>query len=199
MKISFTKEYFDDNREKIMKTLILLIVLAAAVLVFLLKTGNEEQVKIEKNAVQAAEKTETAESLVVDVGGAVNEPQVVELKPGSRVCDAIDAAGGLAENADITELNRAAEVTDGEKVYIPALGNKAAAEKGGDSSETGKININSASSSELQTLTGIGPAKAEDIIDYRESSGKFKKIEDLKKVSGIGDKTFEKLKDMITV
>ena len=147
---------------------------------------------------------EKAGNIIVDVGGAVKVPQVVELAPDSRVADAVAAAGGLLETADTAGINQAAFLTDGEKVYIPEKGEELSGLEGISgleqaSSGESKVNINTATSEELQTLNGVGPATAEKILDYRTSNGSFKTIEDLKNVDGIGDKTFEKLKEHIKV
>ena len=168
---------------------------------------NEEEV----NAKAKAEvHEETTGSIYVDIGGAVKNPMLAELPEGSRVEDAINAAGGIKEDADMTSINRAEFLEDGEKIYIPAFsvdddGNVIAetgasgSSAGTSSGASGKVNINTADSTALQELNGVGPATAQKIIDYRESSGRFKSIEDIKNVSGIGDKTYEKLKDYITI
>jgi competence protein ComEA len=164
--------------------------------------------------------------IYVDVYGAVAAPSVYELENGSRVYDAIEMAGGLADDADIRFINRAATLNDGDRVYIPTTKETesgdplpASAGAAGDSPGTsqgvsdavvagngqdtspnsGLININTADSATLQNLNGVGPATAQKIIDYRNSNGAFAKPEDLKNVSGIGDKTYEKLKDHISV
>ncbi|MDR0886818.1 MAG: helix-hairpin-helix domain-containing protein [Clostridiales Family XIII bacterium] len=155
--------------------------------------------------------------IYVDVCGAVSNPSVVKIKAGSRVEDAINAAGGTTEHASIKTLNRAKVVADGDKIYVMTLDEEknmtpseyyAEAQAGilqssdlsesqGDNSTL--ININTADSLTLQNINGVGPSTADKIITYRESNGLFNTIEDLKKVSGIGEKTFEKLKDSITV
>ena len=147
----------------------------------------------------------------MDIGGAVKNPMLAELPDGSRVDDAIQAAGGLKQEADMSSINRAEFLLDGQKIYIPSLamdadGNViegAAASGASDGtngvSSSGKVNINTADSTQLQTLNGVGPATAQKIIDYRQSNGSFSSVEDIKNVSGIGDKTFEKLKDSITI
>lgn len=157
----------------------------------------------------------------VDIGGAVKNPMLARLTSGSRVEDAIEQAGGLTSDADIAQINRAEILTDGQKIYIPKKGESGypgdtgsgAAETSGSGtggvggtgtggsgeSALGKVNINTADLTQLQTLSGVGPVTAQKIIDYRTQSGRFSTIEDLKNVSGIGDKTFEKLKDSITV
>ena len=143
--------------------------------------------------------------LVIDVDGAVVAPGVVEVPAGSRVADAIEAAGGLAEDADVSGINRAAPLVDGEKVYVPRVGEAAPASAGASSSSDGDeesispVNINTASLSELDELPGIGPATAQAIIDDREENGPFASIEDIMRVSGIGEKKFENLAPYICV
>ena len=145
--------------------------------------------------------------IVVYVCGAVVKAGVYELAADSRVNDAVLAAGGFAENADETFVNLAAPVSDGTKILIPTKeeveSGTVAAESIDNTESTdggpGLININTASKEELKTLPGIGDGIAGKIIDYREKSGSFKTIEDIMKVSGIKDKLFSKIKDMITV
>ena len=150
-------------------------------------------------------------TIFVDIGGAVKNPMLAELPDGSRVDDAIQAAGGLKQEADMSNINRAEFLLDGQKIYIPSLAMDAdgnvieGAEASGAADAaigvdaSGKVNINTADSTQLQTLNGVGPATAQKIIDYRQSNGSFTAVEDIKNVSGIGDKTFEKLKDYITI
>lgn len=149
------------------------------------------------------------EELIVDVKGEVKAPGVYEMKPGERYHHVIDAAGGLTEQADAAQINLAALLEDGMVVQVPKVGEipnepvqqPGAAHASGASGGSGEkvVNLNKASSEELQTLTGIGPAKAEAIIAYREEAGGFKAVEDLMNVSGIGEKSFEKVKDSISV
>lgn len=229
MKHYLNREFLQNNKQRVIKAAAVIVIIVVAFFVFVLN-GNEpdeepppvqtaQQERSEMEASNDMEESvsgelETAGSIIVDVGGAVKNPQVVELKENSRVADAISAAGGLKGSADTTGINQAAFLTDGEKVYIPAKGEGAlpasgvsqapvsgssAALDGSLSSGNQKVNINQASSEELQTLNGVGPATAEKIMDYRSSNGSFKSIEDIKSVDGIGDKTFEKLKEHITV
>lgn len=153
---------------------------------------------------------EAKDAIVVDVAGAVASPGVVELKDGARVADALGAAGGLAEDADLTSVNRAARLTDGQRVYVPRVGEQVApvegdgsagaAGEGTQSTATGQVvNINTAGLAELDALPGVGPATAQAIIDDREANGPFTAPEDLMRVSGIGKKKFEKLKSSICV
>ncbi len=199
--------FLREHKEVLKKAGIVVLVIVLGLVVSMFKNGGQE----EANA-QAEEATvsteETAAMIYVDVGGEVKDPSVVELPDGSRVTDAITAAGGLTEQADLTDINRAAFVSDGEKIYIPSQVSEleddglSVGEGGGGGtakSSDGRININTADSTQLQELTGVGPATAEKIIDYRKQNGRFQSIEDIKNVSGIGDKTYEKLKDHIKV
>ena len=152
-------------------------------------------------------------SIFVHVIGAVNEPGVYELKISSRVFDAVEAAGGFSEDASTETLNLARLVTDGEQISIPTneeIEAQQATENGGDTTQTtgsgssnmlvnGKVNINTADSTTLQTLSGIGPSTAEKIISDRETNGPFASPEDLKRVSGIGDKKYAAIADSICV
>lgn len=188
---------------------IVVLVIVLGMVVSAVKNGGQEEVQAQEET--AAVEEESTAVIYVDVGGEVNQPSVVELADGSRVTDAIAAAGGLTEKADLTDINRAAFVSDGEKIFIPSQESESedgvlSADGGGSSgsgssgrSSDGKININTADSSQLQELNGVGPATAEKIIDYRKQNGRFQSIEDIKNVSGIGDKTYEKLKDHIRV
>ncbi|MFJ5715439.1 helix-hairpin-helix domain-containing protein [Neobacillus sp. NPDC093127] len=157
-----------------------------------------------------AEKKELPEKIMVDVKGQIKLPGVYLSNSGERVIDVINRAGGLKDQADQSQVNFAEHVHDEMLIYIPAIGEEGISapvtsggapmtSSGGAGKTQGKININKATESELQTLPGIGPAKAAAIIEYRNTSGPFKAVEDIKNISGIGDKTFEKLKDSIAV
>ncbi|MBA9025504.1 helix-hairpin-helix domain-containing protein [Peribacillus huizhouensis] len=139
----------------------------------------------------------------VDVKGAVNRPGVYIAEAGDRVIDLIADAGDFAKEADKDQVNLAQVVEDQMVILVPRVGDESVETIGSvsssGSSSDGKINLNTATQAELETLTGVGPSKALSIIDYREKNGKFHSVEDLKKISGIGDKTFEKLKDSIKV
>lgn len=149
----------------------------------------------------------TQERIVIDVKGAVTTPGVYEASIGERVIDIIERAGGLLDSADQNNINFAMKVVDEMVLYIPAMGEQSQAivgvAAGGSLQEgvaaDGKVNLNTASESDLQTLPGIGPSKALAIIEYRETNGSYKSVEELMEISGIGEKTFEKLKEHITV
>ena len=147
----------------------------------------------------------TTEVLYVYICGEVINPGVYEMNCQERVCTLIQRAGGLTEHADLKAVNQAQLLEDGQMVYIPsaeeARGLLADVTEGssGSGQTEGKINLNSASREQLMTLPGIGEGKAGNIISYREEHGKFQSIEDLMKVDGIKEGTYEKLKDRITV
>lgn len=145
-------------------------------------------------------------TILVDVKGAVVREGLYELPVGSRVNDAIKAAGGLLETAEKTSVNLAQKLADEAVVYVASQGETVPAVAVGlvgSSSVTGnasgKVNLNTADLNQLQTITGIGAKRAQDIIDYRETSGGFRSVDDLKNVSGIGDKTLEKIREEVTV
>ena len=138
--------------------------------------------------------------IVVYVSGQVKTPAVVTLEDNGnlRIIDAVNAVGGMTELADTEIVNLAANLTDGQHIHIPTkdifFRELAAQNNSGD-----LININTADEKELQKIKGVGPSIAGRIIDYRENNGAFKSIDEIKKVRGIGDKTFEKMKDSITI
>ena len=148
------------------------------------------------------------------ITGAVVNNGIVEVKESARINDVIEAAGGVTDDADLSNVNLAYAVKDGQKIYIPSKNDKEDIEdlkiisdeagtdiinEGDEVQSSGKVNINTATKEELQTLSGIGESTASKIITYREENGKFKKIEDIKNVPGIGDAKFENIKDKITV
>lgn len=170
-------------------------------------TSDLESVSIEENV------TETQE-ILVHISGCVKENKVVSLPDGSRVNDAIEAAGGLTKDADLTNVNLAYILEDGEKIYIPKKGEEissinnssisstfssTSSSNATSSTKNSKININKATQAELEIIPGIGPSTALKIINYRNENGKFKSIEDIKNISGIGDSKYEKMKDYITI
>ena len=157
----------------------------------------------------AAEVTTTdADVIVVHVAGAVSTPGVVELHAGSRVIDAVEAAGGADDDADLDRLNLAAKLSDGERVLVQRVGDppepgSSASDEPASSSDSGTstrlVNINTSTSAELEALPGIGPALAGAIIAERERRGRFRNIQELREVRGIGEKRFADLADLVTV
>ncbi|MGD6898980.1 helix-hairpin-helix domain-containing protein [Bacillus infantis] len=157
--------------------------------------GEEEEGEKEKEAAPPVIK--------VDVKGSVRKPGLYEAADGERVADLIQKAGGLTEKADETRINFAQRVGDEMVIYVPEEGEELSGATepaqaiSAASGEGGMVNINSAGSEELQDIPGIGPSKAAAIIEYRETEGPFQSLEDLMQISGIGEKTFEKLKTYI--
>lgn len=150
---------------------------------------------------------ERAETMIyVDIKGAVKVPGIYQLKNQQRIWDALALAGGVSEEADTTQVNYAQKVKDQMIIYVPKKGEpvpqsletlqeSALAQQ----NQEGKINLSTATEAELQTISGIGAKKAQEIIRFRDEQGPFKTVEELKNVSGIGEKTVERLKDMLTV
>lgn len=156
--------------------------------------------------VEALEDETTAKIIVVDVKGAVAYPNVYTLEDGQRLIDAITLAGGYTPDADSRLLNHAQRLTDEAVIYVPKVGEEPPEfelPNDGTSDDEGAVsqlvNINTADETQLQTLTGVGPAKSSAIVKYRTNEGAFQVIEDLMNVSGIGEKTFEALSDFISV
>lgn len=206
----------DRDKKLLIKVIAGVILFVIAFISYCMKdTGTENDMVITGmpgNEVPKEEQTTTpaiTENIMifVDIAGAVASPSVIELPEGSRVFEAIEQAGGLTKDADTRCTNLAEVLTDGQKLYIPTkkelednpAGPSGIIDSNTGTSHTALININTADSSTLQQLSGVGPATAEKIISYRNENGKFKAIEDIKNVSGIGDKTFEKFKNKITI
>lgn len=151
------------------------------------------------------EEQEPAETVYVYVCGAVNAPGVYELKKDARVFEAITLAGGMTAEAAPEAVSQARTVADGEQIYVPTVREVQMQGSGvedivtGNVDVSGKVNINTAGKEELMTLTGIGEAKAQSILDYREEHGKFGSIEDLMLIEGIKEGVFNKIKEDITI
>ena len=186
----------------------------------MVSSSNDDKKEIGEN------EDEEEEMMAVHITGEVKNPGVVRVKEGSRIQDIIEEAGGLTENADITDVNLAYVVEDGMKVRIPSndeeLSKENIDENGQEENnhdkyitqDSGKgvivsneeidtsssiVNINTATQTELEELPGIGPSLARRIVEHRNQNGKFKTIEDIKNVTGIGDSKFEKIKNLIKV
>ncbi|MBW9094745.1 ComEA family DNA-binding protein [Microbacterium jejuense] len=142
--------------------------------------------------------TETAD-LYVHVSGAVRAPGLYVLPAGSRVVDAVAAAGGFADDADRAAVNLARVLADGEQLPVPRIGESAPASAGASATADGRINLNTADASQLEELPRIGPALAERIIAWRDDNGRFTSVDDLLAVPGIGDKMLSSLRDLVTV
>jgi competence protein ComEA len=191
-----------DNRVY-KKGLAVVLVIALLIMVIMgikLSVKNEEMVftgfenyNKENKETEIVKQEENKSGIIVDIDGAVNKPGVYELNNGDRVIDAINMAGGFTEGAYTKDLNKARILVDGEKIYISSQDEFAI-----ESENSNLININAASINDLMSLPGIGEVYAERIIDYRKNKH-YGSIEEIKNIEGIGDKTFEKIKDLITV
>ncbi|MEW4284145.1 helix-hairpin-helix domain-containing protein [Priestia koreensis] len=166
----------------------------------------EEREDLKVKDKQKVQATTQQTTVLVDVKGAVKTPGVYELAVGSRIRDAIRLSGGITNQGDKNAVNLALKLQDEMIVYVPKIGESESVvisshTSPGTSSNTENplINLNTATPEELQQLDGVGPAKASAIIAYREENGPFQKIEDLMNVSGIGQKSFDKLKESIRV
>lgn len=239
--------YKFDKRQKVLIAIIVAIIVGIIAYYFYSKENtnelNIEELEVENTTAQSNENANEVESnIVVHISGCVNQEGIVKLEANSRIADAIEKAGGLKENADISKINLAYLLEDGMKIYIPSIEETKASEnetqesttstqisnsttyntqskststdntknyitttpssdEQSDSSDSSsqKININTATQTELETLPGIGPSTALKIINYRSENGKFSTIEDIKNVKGIGDSKFNNIKDYITV
>lgn len=159
--------------------------------------GGREAVSEEGGEATAAEPA--TQTLCVYVCGEVKSPGVYELPEGSRIVDAVEAAGGMTEAASGTWLNLAEPVSDGQKIEVPSETEASELEKEQQEAQSGLVNLNTASAEELMTLTGIGESKAEAILSYREEHGGFGKPEELMEIPGIKEGVFEKIRDQVTV
>jgi competence protein ComEA len=145
-----------------------------------------------------------APPLVVHVAGAVANPGVYHLQEDSRVIDAVGAAGGVLDTADENALNLAAKIFDGQKIYVPKKGETISQPQASGTGDTVlgdsvKINLNTATLEQLDSLPGIGPVTAKKIIDYRDRHGPFRQIDELKQIDGMGSKKFDRIKDSLCV
>lgn len=179
----------------------------------------------EENETKEQEKVDITKEIMVYITGEVKNPGIYELEENSRIKDVIEKAGGLKETADITDINLATILQDEDKITIPTKDKKMEEKQNTEriqsnkqsktteksqnttsisTNTTGKnqntkVNINTATQTELETLPGIGPSTASKIVSYRKENGKFKSIEEIKKVNGIGESKYKKIKELIKV
>ena len=206
-----------ENLNKTQKVIIAIIaVIMLLVIGYYIMHGTKQYNTFE--ATDAIQKNETVETskipdeqktIIVHITGGVRTEGIIQLKEGDRIADAIDEAGGITDDADLSQVNLAYVLQDGQKIYIPRIQDqeimKVVTDGSGDDviidGETNNniVNINRANQTELETLIGIGPSTALKIIDYRKQNGEFKKKEELMNVPGIGESKFEAIKDNITI
>ena len=218
---NFVKKY----KYLILSGIIILIMILGSVMVYLFKESESKEIIDEDNInvmeeVQVEEEKEEVKekTITIDVKGEVNKPGVYELPVGSRVIDAIKISGGTTTKADTSMLNLSKVLADENVIIVynkysqqsikyvekecncdACINNSNVSSGSSENSTSQKISINKATKEELMNLNGIGESRAIDIINYRNANGLFKSIEDLKQVSGIGDKLFEKIKNQITI
>ena len=217
-----------ENKKKIIISIAIIAILIILITIYIINTNekeeidlniilleNDEEKKNEENIEITNEINEEENKIAVHIIGEVKKEGIIYLAKGSRVADAIKKAGGETKEADLSKINLAYLVKDGEKIYVPNKndeiaeyitkenGNNLITEENNTSNnlkgENDKVNINTATLNELDSLPGIGPSTAQKIIDYREENGNFKTIEDLQNVKGIGDAKYEEIKDKIIV
>lgn len=217
------------KKQKIIIAILAIIVALAVFYYVYLKDNNNffeeqnEELEIEESKQEDSKEKEeeqySDDIIVVHITGAVNKEGIVELKVNSRVVDAIDKAEGLRQDADTKKINLASILEDGTKLYIPSVNdteetikennventesiinnyNESTLDKPNNSKEQ-KVNINIATQTELEQLPGIGPSTALKIIQHRNENGRFKSIDEIKDVSGIGSSKYDKIKELITI
>jgi len=204
-----------SNQEKITIIFLLIVIIIGIGIVLYKNFNNEYNLALNSppNFIEnnITEKIEVS-SVIIHISGAVKNPGVYQLKSTDRVVDAVKIAGGAAEESNLDAINLAALLKDGQKIIIPyKISNQVTAESDknisknieevypSSSSSSDQININTADDKTLQSLPGIGPVLSQKIIDYRNQNGLFEVIDDIKDVSGIGEKKFEGIKDLICV
>jgi competence protein ComEA len=195
--VLWIKEVLAEFSPRALKvTITLLAVVAFGVYVFSSGTGKENTVKIEKSSDTGDSTQVQSPKIYVHVAGSVKAPGIYQLDSGTRVYDAVLAAGGFTDKANQSSVNMARALNDGEQLIISSDSNQVAFEGSVTSS---LISLNQASSSQLEDLPGVGPALAGRIVDWRTANGGFKAKEDLLNVAGIGDKLFASFKDLVTL
>lgn len=209
--INMYKKYIEKNKKYIIVAFIFIGLIISIILVKQFDTEEKETISFSNIEENIIEEPSEEYKIIVHITGEVKNEGVIKINEGGRISDAIEEAGGLTNNADIERVNLAYELEDGQKIYIPNKNDKEKENYITDGVEDivlpeedlgkgdGLININKADAEELQELNGIGETLAESIIAYRENNGKFKSIEDIKNVSGIGESKYEKIKDYIKI
>ncbi len=216
-----------ENSKKIILSIILISIILILLIIYMLNTNSNDEISlesltvagndVESNTIEnlTIEEEVEGEKIAIHIIGEVKKEGIVYLEKGSRIVDAIKEAGGATKEADLSQINLAYELQDGQKIYIPnknekiseyitrSSGNNVIIEGNNSSVQTegkeNKVNINTANLNELDSLPGIGPSLAKRIIEYREENGNFKSIEELQNVKGIGDAKYSDIKDNVTV
>ena len=216
-----------ENSKKIILSIILISIILILLIIYMLNTNSNDEISlesltvagndVESNTIEnlTIEEEVEGEKIAIHIIGEVKKEGIVYLEKGSRIVDAIKEAGGATKEADLSQINLAYELQDGQKIYIPnknekiseyitrSSGNNVIIEGNNSSVQTegkeNKVNINTANLNELDSLPGIGPSLAKRINEYREENGNFKSIEELQNVKGIGDAKYSDIKDNVTL
>ncbi|CAG9608092.1 ComE operon protein 1 [Pseudoneobacillus rhizosphaerae] len=198
------KDLLEIHKLKLLAVLVLLIII---MIYFFIRSDVQDDITFEEASAPLINETSQKTSvtieepiiMMVDVKGAVRIPDVYVAEQDERVIDLIKKAGGFTDKADQNQVNLSQHVEDEMVIYVPNLGDSENIQIGSNLPQNNLVNINKASDSELQTLPGIGPSKALAIIEYRDTNGGFRTVDEIKKISGIGEKTFEKLEPHISI
>ena len=201
---------FLENRNFLILTIFLFFIVITSIYFFTkdLKTITLNTSEFYTNTSSSEEPIK--QKIVIHITGEILQPGIIYLDDNSRIADAIDIAGGCTESADLNKVNLAYELKDGQKIYIPSIYDNETCSYISDNAganvlditsevKSKTININTATSKELETLPGIGASTANKIIEYRTQNGKFRSIEELMNVSGIGENKFNNLKSYISI
>ncbi len=188
------------NKKYIIVIIPIVIILLLIVIKLIIISSNKVEIEDDENLDTSKEEYLDDEYYYVDIKGCIKNPGVYKLVKGSRVKDVIELAGGLTSDSDTSNINLAKIIEDEMVININSVNDNSGNNYGMNSTNLSDlININTASLEQLMTLSGIGESKAKSIISYREENGNFNEIEDITKVSGIGQALYEKIKDYITV
>lgn len=204
-----------NRKQKIIIGIAALVVIAGIGIYLFVKNSQYEEFDMNEVLVNAEEKEYKGDTIIVHITGEVKEPGIIELPSEARIAEAIEAAGGVTEGADLDEVNLAFVLSDGQKVYIPnknekevsgekvyitaGSGNNIIVQDKVEEGKKQKVNINEAKQEDFEQLPGIGPSIAQRIVEYRDQNGKFTSIDELQEVKGIGEAKFENIKEYVTI
>lgn len=189
------------GKQPISKKMFFSLVGLAAAIVFVINTATASpaSVQVVSPSQSPVDVSVSQPVILVHVVGEVLKPGIYQLEAGARVVDAIFAAGGMTSRAEQSSINLARSLSDGEQLLVSKIGQLGSIGSAGTSAASAQISLNRASQAELESLPGVGPALAGRMIDWRLANGGFKKKEDLLNVSGIGDKLFAGIKNLVTL
>lgn len=204
-----------NQKQKIIIGIAVLVVIAGIAIYFFITNNQKGDFDINEIMVKEEIGEDKGDTIMVHITGEIKEPGIIELPSEARIADAIEAAGGVTEEADLEEVNLAFVLSDGQKVYIPnksekeisgekvyitaGSGNNVIVEDKVEGGKNQKVNINEAKQEDFEQLPGIGPSIAKRIVEYREQNGKFTSIDELQEVKGIGEAKFENIKEYVMV